>query len=316
MFEKRRRKTAILGVALLLTLATRTWADDANNPKLSLDYSKMSLEELMNVPVTTITLTKTDRYMTPAAVTHIDRSMIDQANARSLNNLLNIYVPDMEFADHTFEATHLGMRGIIGDRDDKYLMLVNGRDMNERTHYGALTERDMILMGDLNEIDVVRGPGSATYGPGAVMGVLALTTYNGLTFQGSQLTMHQGFVDQYSSIEYKYGKKFNDDTGFFVYGGIADMEGSAAGNAPIVQGWDWNSSQFGTVLAGHDVPYPFSKEDQEYNHTPHKKVHTSSSIHSGFTALGPLLRRRHDAQSDRQDLRTRHMGQCQRFPDV
>jgi len=260
------------GIAVLLTLATRTLADTPDH-KLSLDYTNMSLEELMNVPVTTITLTQTDRYMAPAAVTHIDRSMIDQANSRSLNDLLGVYVPDMEFADHTFEARHLGMRGIIGDRDDKYLMLVNGRDMNERTHYGALTERDMILMGDINQIDVVRGPGSATYGPGAVMGVLSLTTFNGLSFQGSQITVHQGFMDQYSSIEYKFGKKFNDDTGLFLYGGIADMEGAAAGNAPIIQGWNWNSPRSGPVRAGEPVSLPFDKEDQEFNHSPHKKFH-------------------------------------------
>jgi outer membrane receptor for ferrienterochelin and colicins len=247
------------------------------------DVYNMSLEDLMNVQVTMNTLTSTDRYMTPAAVTHLDRSFIDQANARNLNDLLNIYVPDLEIAHHTFESTHLGMRGIIGDRDDKYLMLVNGRVMNDRMHYGALTERDLVLQGDLLDIDVVRGPGSATYGPGAVMGVISQTTYNGLTFQGNEVKVRQGFLDQFTSFEYKFGTKFNENTGLFLYAGVADVRGASAGNAPIIGGSNWTSPTYGTVTAGEPVPYPFTNMGAEYNNRPQIKLHAQYD-NDGFTA--------------------------------
>jgi outer membrane receptor for ferrienterochelin and colicins len=271
-----KRGPAKLGLALLLALGARSFGEDV-------DFTKMTLEELMNVPVTTNTLTSTDRYMVPAAVTNIDRNFIDSANARNLNDLLGIFVPDMQTAYHTFEPRHLGMRGIIGDRDDKYLMLVNGRMMNERTHYGALTERDLVLTGDILSIDVVRGPGSATYGPGAVMGVIAQTTYSGLTFQGSEAKVRQGFLDQFTSLEYKFGKKFNEDTGLFFYAGIANVEGAAAGNAPIIQGWDWTSPKYGQVKAGEPVPFPFANMGASYNGRPQIKVHAQFDT-GGLTA--------------------------------
>jgi iron complex outermembrane receptor protein len=260
------RRPALLGLALLLARAAPSWAD-------TVDYTTMSLEELMNVQVTTNTLTSTDRFTTPAAVTHIDRSLIDQANPRNLNELLSIYVPNLEMASHTFEMPHLGMRGIIGDRDDKYLMLINGRMMNERTHYGALAERDLVLTGDILNIDVVRGPGSATYGPGAVMGVVAQTTYNGLTFQGNEVKVRQGFLDQFSAFEYKFGRKFSEDTGLFLYVGAAEVEGASAGNAPIFQGWDWDSPKYGPVKAGEPVPYPLAHMDESYHGKPQLKFH-------------------------------------------
>ena len=89
-----KRGPGTLGSALVLFLGSSCLGEEV-------DYAKLSLEELMNVQVTMNTLTSTDRFLIPAAVTHIDRSLIDQANARNLNDLLGIYVPNMEFADHT-----------------------------------------------------------------------------------------------------------------------------------------------------------------------------------------------------------------------
>src|SRR6202012_1731918 len=145
----------------------------------------MNLEQLMQVQVSSDTLTMTERRLTPAAVTTIDHDQIQQANTRNLYDLLEIYTPDTYTALHQWEMPHTIIRGIFGD--DKTLMLVNGREMNERTHAGALAERDLVLQGDLDSVDVVRGPGSAVYGPGAVAGVINLTTLNGLTYQGTEI---------------------------------------------------------------------------------------------------------------------------------
>ena len=116
----------------------------------------MSLEQLMQVEVTTNTLTMTERQLVPAAVTHIDRDEIDQQNPRTVSDLLNIYVPNLEMSDHPYEMPSVGMRGVIGDDNTKYLFLVDGREMNEVTHFGVLTEQDLYLLGDIDQMDVVR----------------------------------------------------------------------------------------------------------------------------------------------------------------
>ena len=59
------------------------------------------------------------------------------------------YTKLLRYLPHHWEAPHMGMRGIIGDRDDKYLLVLNGRVLNEKTHYGALSERDLPLLGDI-----------------------------------------------------------------------------------------------------------------------------------------------------------------------
>ncbi len=238
------------------------------------DLSGMSLEQLMQIPVsTTDTLTKTDRALVPAAITSIDRAEIDQQNPRTLQDLLEIYVPNMEWVTHQFEIDHVGIRGIIGDRNDKYLLLVNGREMNQRTHEGVLSEMDLYLNGDLGEVDVVRGPGSATYGPGAVEGVISLQTLNGLTFQGTDVTVRGGALDEFYSFEFRHGEKLSPDSGWFIYAGAAQVTGASSTYAPIIQGQNWTDPTVGTITAGHALPYSFPRQDAEYQNYPQIKAH-------------------------------------------
>ncbi len=235
--------------------------------------ANMTLEQYMQVPVTTNTLTPTPRALVPAAVTTIDRDEIDDANARTLTDLLNAYVPNFEWDSDSNEEDNYGIRGIISGQDNDYLMLVNGRDMNQVTHFGALTERDLVLNGDIQQVDVVRGPGSAVYGAGAVSGVVSQTTYSGLTFQGTGVSERVDAIDQTYSAEIKHGEKLGADTGWFIYGGVAQVVGSDYTYSPIIQGQNWVSSVYGPVYAGKAIPTSFDREGAEYDGTPQIKAH-------------------------------------------
>ncbi|MGD0540018.1 MAG: TonB-dependent receptor [Tepidisphaeraceae bacterium] len=248
------------------TAAAPARSAPAENP-----YVEMSLEQLMQVEVTTNTLTMTERQLVPAAVTHIDRDEIDQQNPRTVNDLLNIYVPNLEISAHPYEMPAVGMRGIIDNT--KYLFLVDGREMNEVTHFGALTEQDLYLLGDIQQMDVVRGPGSATYGPGAVEGVVSLQTYNGLTYQGTEVTARGGVLDDFASFEFKHGEKLSEDSGWFIYGGAAQVTGADVTNAPIVQGQYFTAPGNVPVFPGQPMIFPYQREGAEFEGEPQIKVH-------------------------------------------
>jgi outer membrane cobalamin receptor len=158
----------------------------------------MSIEQLMEMEVaSTATLTESKPRLVPAAVTTVTEEQIQASGARSLFELLDIYVPNLQWVRNTWEADNMGLRGIMTDRDDKYLLLVNGRVMNERTHYGVVSERDLVLLKDIHHIDIVRGPGSALYGPGAVSMVINIVTHNAATFEGTEVTSRLGAVEEF-----------------------------------------------------------------------------------------------------------------------
>ncbi|MGA2071556.1 MAG: TonB-dependent receptor [Sedimentisphaerales bacterium] len=231
-----KRKDKILAKILLLfsmliifTAAAKTFA-----AKQETDLTELSIEDLMNVEIkSTATLTDTKPRLVPAAVTTITDEQIRASGARSLFELLDIYVPNFEWLRNHWEPDVMGVRGIINDRDDKYLLLVNGRNMNQRTHSGALSEQDMVLLQDIHHIDVIRGPGSALYGPGAVAMVINIVTYNAGNFKGTEVTGRLGAIEEFYTGEVKHSQPFDDnDGGLFVYGGMGEYVGASKYDAP------------------------------------------------------------------------------------
>jgi len=108
--------------------------------------------------------------------------------------------------------------------------------MNERLHYGVLSERDLPLLRDIHHIEVVRGPGSVLYGLGALFMVVNIITDNADTFQGFDVTSRFGVVDEFSGFEAKYGKQFDDGSGLFLYAGIAEQPGASPDDAEFTPG--------------------------------------------------------------------------------
>ena len=235
-FYVRNLITIIVG----LTLCAAVNAAAADSVEMD-DVFEMSMEELMNVEIPSgATLTSTDPRLVPAAVTTITEEQILSSGARSLMELLDIYVPNLQWIRNLWEPDNMGLRGIMSDRDDKYLLLVNGRVMNERTHYGVVSEKDLSMMRDIHHIDVIRGPGSALYGPGAVSMVINIVTHNSETFEGTEVTSRAGAVEEFYSTEIKHGRRFyDDDGGLFFYAGIGRYHGASENDAPVILGGDF-----------------------------------------------------------------------------
>jgi iron complex outermembrane receptor protein len=231
-----------LFVIAALVWSGQVFADEAM-PEKKEELFEMPIEKLMEIEVvSTATLTEAKPRLVPAAMTTITEEQIQASGARSLFELLDIYVPNLQWWRNQWEADNMGLRGVLSDRDDKYLLLVNGRVMNERTRYGALSERDLVFMRDIHHIDIVRGPGSALYGPGAVAMVINIITHNAETFQGTEVTGRLGAVEEFYSGEVKHGHKFDDgDGGYFVYAGASKYPGASEYDAPHIYGFDFPS---------------------------------------------------------------------------
>ncbi len=238
IFRKHITPWVVLGLLCFLCLAPGAAAmtdDEAGQSDDSL--IGMDIEKLMEIHVRpTATLTKTSQKITPAAMTIISKEDIENSGARSLDEVLDIYVPNLQMILHVWETRHLGLRGTISDRDDKYLLLVNGRVMNDRVHYGAMSERDLPMMGDINRIEVVRGPGSAMYGPGALFMVVNIITDSPRTFEGTEVRSRLGAIDEFYTWEAKWGKRFKDDSGVLLYAGVAKQPGSDSKDAQFTPG--------------------------------------------------------------------------------
>jgi len=219
------------------------------------------------------TLTPTPRRTVPAAVTRISQDMIRNSGARSLYELFDIFVPNFQWIRHNYQGPHMGLRGIISDKEDKYLLLVNGRVLNERTKQGVMSERDLPMLDDIHHIDVVRGPGSAIYGLGAVSMVIDIHTENANTFQGTKVTTKVGAIEEFVSFEYKHGTMLDEDTGLYIYGGISDYPGADRHYAPEVFGLNDDTRWGQPVRRGKPVNYGYNRDRQSWRGLPKLKFH-------------------------------------------
>jgi outer membrane receptor for ferrienterochelin and colicin len=231
----------------------------------------MDIEKLMEINVRpTATLTRTSQKMIPAAMTIITKEDIENSGARSVDEVLDMYVPNLQMILHIWEMHHLGLRGTISDRDDKYLLLVNGRVMNDRMHYGAMSERDLPMLGDINRIEVVRGPGSAMYGPGALFMVINIITDSPRTFEGTEIRTRLGAIDEFYTWEAKWGKHFKDDSGVLLYAGVDKQPGTDSRQAPFTPG----------------MPYTYL--GQNFNGTEPSKLNQFSGYNRAYRDLCKL----------------------------
>lgn len=177
------KSTAVccLGVLISLGVARAQEAvpepEAAAIPPAQRELKEMSLEELMNVRVgdSPGSLIQTSKLKSPVSVTTISAEDIRLTPHRNLLDLIEVYVPGAMVFPHS-EGRMLGMRGIISDRNLKFLVLVNGRNMNDPLHGGAYTELTNWDLNDIERVEVINGPGSVTYGPGAIAGVINITT--------------------------------------------------------------------------------------------------------------------------------------------
>jgi len=211
----------------------------------------------------------------PAAATRIDYDMIWLSGARSLNDTLEIFVPNLQHITMVRQGQKVGMRGIISNNNDKFLLKVDGKIMNDRTRAGAFSELDLPMLGDIHHIDVIRGPGSVIDGPGAIAGVINIQTHTGLTFQGLDATVRQGLIENHTTAEVRFGRKFDEDTGLFIYYGMSDYAGADRNNAPFFYGSTFLARDGSLVVAGEPAPpgVPVPNAHQAYRNQVKHKLH-------------------------------------------
>jgi outer membrane receptor protein involved in Fe transport len=176
-----------LGVALC---ASHARAEEPAADELQ-ELQALSLEELMTLPLATGSFLQLDLYQSPLALTIIQREQIKASGARTLSELLEIYVPGFQTMVNKWNGELWGMRGVAADRNTKIIFLINGLKQNTESRDGAYTELDLGLLGDIERVEVLRGPAGLIYGSGAIAGVVNLVTRR-LEVSGGELSTSYG----------------------------------------------------------------------------------------------------------------------------
>lgn len=171
----------------------------------------LSFEDLMQVKIKSASFISIEKIKTPASITIISKEQIEMTPFRDLLDILEVYVPSMTFVSH-WNGSRMGMRGIMGDQNNSFLLLIDGQPMNTRADGGAVFEIQNRDLSEIEKIVVIRGPGSVVHGPGAIAGVVSITTKNEEKKNTSFVGMEQNLIYRYSTLNTNYSLKRNKFT--------------------------------------------------------------------------------------------------------
>lgn len=158
--------------ALLLAACTLPATAVASNP----DLLSLSLEELGNIKVSSPTLTSESLIHTPAAIMVFSREEISQLPFDYLHELLNM-VPGYQVTrspDNLFVTSARARANFSGTAE--VLVLLDGIPFNDPRSGGGNLVTDYFPLEAIQQVEVIRGPGSVLYGQNAFTGVINIIT--------------------------------------------------------------------------------------------------------------------------------------------
>jgi len=215
-----------LGVLLLLMTIPAAAVDRFDNE----DLLSLSLEELMEVEVTSVSKRPERQRDAAAAVFVLTAEDIRRSGATSIPDVLRL-VPGVEVArldSHTWGITSRGFNNVFSD---KLLVLIDGRSVYTPLFAGVFWDQQDVMLQDVERIEVIRGPGGTLWGANAVNGVINIITKPASETQGGLISAGGGTEDL-GAFALRYGgevknlghhrlslKYFNRDAGEAPDGG-------------------------------------------------------------------------------------------------
>lgn len=218
MATHKRSWTMLVAIAALVGVAPLVAR--ANNAQL-LD---MSLEELLNLEVTSVSKKSQKVSETAAAVFVVTADDIRHSGARNVPEALQ-GVPGLQVAQIDGNKWAISARGFNGRFANKLLVLMNGRTLYTPSFSGVYWDVKDTVMEDIDRIEIIRGPGGTLWGSNAVNGVINIITKTAADTQGTFLS--SSYSNQSSlSATARYGASFGEDVQYRVYAKYFDEDGN------------------------------------------------------------------------------------------
>src|SRR5213596_1873142 len=183
---------------------------------------KLSIEQLMNLQVTSVSKRPEQLSQTASAIQVITQQDIRRSGASSLPEILRL-ATNLQVTQVDSRQWAIGARGFNSTTANKLLVLIDGRTAYTPLFSGVFWDVQDVPLGDVDRIEVISGPGATLWGANAVNGVINVITKRaqdaqGLYVSGGGGTKLQGLGGaRYggvlgAKVHYRaYGKAFTRD---------------------------------------------------------------------------------------------------------
>ena len=151
----------------------------------------------------------------PGIVSVVTQQQISDTGARDLSDILML-VPGFSFDTDVQSMVGLTFRGLQG-QEGKVLLVVDGIEINEPL-YGSLPILNHIPAEAIEQVEIIRGPGSAMYGGSAGLAVIRVTT-KGAGQNGGYADVSPAYAAGRFAESYSAGAGFSTNNWRFSFNG-------------------------------------------------------------------------------------------------
>jgi iron complex outermembrane recepter protein len=151
------------------------------------DLTDRSIEDLMNIHVTSASKEDQKMSQVAAAIFVIGQEDIRRSGATNIPDLLRM-VPGLDVAQINANTWAISARGFNSQFANKLLVLVDGRAVYTPLLGGVDWDTVDVPLEDIDRIEVIRGPGGTVWGNNAVNGVINIITKKAQDTQGAAVT--------------------------------------------------------------------------------------------------------------------------------
>ena len=199
------------------------------------ELKQLTLDELMNVEVTSVAREPQRLLQAPAAIQVITAEDIRRSGAASIPEALRL-ADNLEVAQINAHDWAISARGFNANLANKLLVLIDGRVVYTPLYGGVLWNAQDYLLKDIDRIEVISGPGGTLWGANAVNGVINIVTRSAGDTQGLYATGAGG-----NELREQEGIRYGTQLGAValrVYGKYTDHDAQVtSGGASAEDGW-------------------------------------------------------------------------------
>jgi iron complex outermembrane receptor protein len=209
-------------LSILVLLLAANWLPGQEIAALNspTELKKLSIEDLMNLPVTTVSREPEPWFSSPSAVQVVTGEDIRRSGASSIPEALRL-APNLQVAQVNSSQWAISSRGFNNTLANKLLVMIDGRSVYTPLFAGVFWDVQDMMLEDLDRIEVVSGPGSTLWGANAVNGVINIISKNSKDTQGGLFTAGGGtFLEDF--VSGRYGGQLATNLYFRVYGKYSD----------------------------------------------------------------------------------------------
>ena len=229
----RRLYKSVAPAALGLILAAGAARADAT---LS-DLSALSIEELANVPVTSVSRRPQPLSQAPASIYVINQDDIRRTAGTSIPEILRL-APNLQVARLNSASYGISARGFNHSTatSNKLLVLMDGRTVYSPLFSGTFWDAQHTMLADIDRVEVISGPAGTLWGSNAVNGVINITSKNSRETQGTLVDARAGSLQD--NLSARHGGILGTNTSYRVYAtGIHNRASSRVDRLASHDGW-------------------------------------------------------------------------------